>query len=61
MKTTIEAQKAEFTKQRDALAYEIFVWEAQLTKLRANLHATDGAIQACDLFLKSASLTDATV
>lgn len=52
MKTTIEAKKEEFTKQREALAYEIYQQEARLTKLKADMNAVNGAIQACDILLK---------
>jgi len=52
MKTTIEAKKEEFSKQRDALAYEIYQQEARLAKIKADLHAVNGAIQACDILLK---------
>ena len=54
MKTTITEKKEQFTKQREALGFEIYQEEAKLARLKADLHAVNGAIQACDILLKEA-------
>ena len=51
MRTTITEKKDQFIKQREALGFEIYQQEAKLARLKADLHAVNGAIQACDIFL----------
>ena len=55
MKDTITEKKDQFLKQRTALNYEIYQQEQRLATLKADLHAVNGAIQACDILAAEAA------
>jgi peptidoglycan hydrolase CwlO-like protein len=49
---TIKQYRAELEQQQQGLAQNINALEGQLAQTRANLHATQGAIQALDKLIQ---------
>jgi septal ring factor EnvC (AmiA/AmiB activator) len=49
---TVKQYRAELEQQQQQLAQNINALEGQLVQTRANLHATQGAIQALDKLIK---------
>jgi len=60
-KEQIETRKSELEKDFQTVKIQIEETEKKIITMRNNLNALAGAVQQCDMFLKTIESTDATM